>query len=98
MALIGYDVRKEGLNSLAPTKLYKQIVIPSMLFGCELLGSLINYLTLTLERAHCFGIKIIMQGLRRATRSDTCRSLIRLAKLSACIDRCKLKFMRVLCL
>ena len=96
MSLQGYGVGLKSLNPLTSTKLYKQIVIPSMLYGCELWGSVSASHLLTVERAQRFCVKFL-QGLRRTTRTDMCLSLIGLPRLSAFIDRCKLNFLRLLC-
>jgi hypothetical protein len=80
-----------NLNPLTGLKLYKTIVMPSSLFGCELWTELSNTEILMLERMQRFCAKVI-QKLGRQTRSNICCKMLALPSLKSYIDGAKLKF------
>ena len=80
------------LNPLTLTKLYKSIVIPSTLYGCETWSRLTAHDLNELEKFQHFCVKKI-QCLPWLTRSYMCESLLGLPKLSSEIDKRKLFFL-----
>ena len=85
-----------SLNPLTLLKLYKSIVLPSALFGCELWNSLSETEWVMLERMQRFCAKC-MQKLGRQTRSDMCCPMLGLFSIRSYIDKLKLGFVRRLC-
>jgi hypothetical protein len=69
------NIRTEYTNQLALIKLYKTVVIPSCLYGCEIWNNLKNQDNSLLNRLQHFIVKHI-QKLPKLTRSDICESLI----------------------
>ena len=57
------------LNPLTCIKLYRSVVLPKALYGCESWSNLSDSTTTQLERAHRFCIKF-MQGFGLRTRTD----------------------------
>ena len=96
MAVVGFGAREDALNPLTAAKVYKQVVLPSTLYGAELWCNLTASQTLDLERTQRFCLKVA-QGLRQTTRSDMCHSLLGMPRLSAFRDKCVLLFLQRLC-
>ena len=82
-----------NLNPITSCKLYKAIVQPSTLFGCELWWSLNTTEKLMLERFQRFCAKTI-QHLSRRARSDICVPMLGLTSIKAYIDNMVLSFFR----
>ena len=55
--LIKKGLHRHGLNPLTSHRIYKSIIIPRALFGCELKPSLTRRDSLTLERSHRLCLK-----------------------------------------
>ena len=81
------------LNPLTYTKLYKTIVLPSALFGCELWSNISETEYEMLERMQRFCAKLI-QRLGRRTRSDICCPMLGLLPIRSYIEKAKLNFLR----
>ena len=81
-------IQSPRLNPLTLTKLYKSIVIPSALYGCETWSHLTLHDLNELEKFQHFCVKKI-QCLPWQTRSYMCESLLGLPKLSLEIDKFK---------
>ena len=78
------------------TYLYKTIVLPSILYGCELWNHTHNE---DLRRLNMLQRGIIKQilGLPKLTQSDVCKQLLNILQISAEIDYRKLLFLGRLC-
>ena len=85
-----------GLNPLTSYSIYRSIVIPRALFGCELLQSLSDRDMLTMERSHRLCLKQI-QGLQIRSRTDIVLGLICALPIEAEIEKRKLSFLGQLC-
>ena len=68
-------IHKNGLHPLSCQKIYKCIVLPKALYGCENWNNMTESDVLIMERAHRFCI-MYMQGLHRRTRADIALSII----------------------
>ncbi|VDI79669.1 Hypothetical predicted protein [Mytilus galloprovincialis] len=84
------------LNPLTVCSLYNKIVIPTVLYGCELWNGLKMKDITSLETFQHFIVKHI-QGLSRRTRSDMCESMINLERLPVLVEKRKLMFLCKLC-
>jgi len=89
--LVSCGLHDQGVNPLTSFKIYKSVVLPKALYGCELWDNISNDDLLKLERSHrkCL---IFIQGLPRSTRSDVVPSMIGSRSLEGEIDRRKLIF------
>lgn len=87
------------LKSTNPTvliKLYKTVILPTLLYGCEMWTSLKASDETALQRFQHFAIKRIL-GLPRYTRSYICQSIVGIYPITAYIDKRKLLFFQKLC-
>ena len=84
------------VNPASMAHLYKTIVLPSILYGCELWNHTNNE---DLRRLNTLQHGIIKQilGLPKLTRSDICEQLLDILPISAEIDNRKLLFLGRLC-
>lgn len=89
-------VNSKLTNPVVMIKLYKTVILPSVLYGCEMWGSMRKVDIVTLSRFQHFVIKNIL-NLPITTRSDMCQSLMGIYTIDAYIDKCKLMFLRKLC-
>ena len=64
-----------NLNPLTCKTIYKAVVLPKALYGCESWSSLTLSQLLILERAHRFCVRYI-QGLNTRTQTDIALSLL----------------------
>ena len=96
MSLCGAGVRPNGLNPLTSTKLYKTIVLPRCLYGCELWSHLTAENLLQIEKMQRVCCKL-SQDLATRVRSDMVSSLLGLLPIDAYVDRAKLLFLQGLC-
>jgi hypothetical protein len=96
MSLCGAGVRPNGLNPLTSTKLYKTIVLPQCLYGCELWSYLTAQNLLQIEKMQRLCCKL-SQDLATLVRSDMVTSLLGLLPINAYMDRAKLLFLQGLC-
>ena len=86
-------------NSTKPcvlVKLYKSVVLPTVLYGCEMWDNLKSVDLTNLNRFQHFIVKRI-QNSRTCTRSDMCQSLVGIHPISSYIDTRKLLFLQKLC-
>ena len=93
---INCGIYENGLHPLSALHLYKTIVLPKALYGCELWSSLTSEHILMLEIAHRFCIKYI-QNISNRSRTDVALNLLGLLPIEAEIDRRKLVFLGQLC-
>ena len=93
--LIGLNTTAQSpkLNPLTLTKLYKSVVIPSAIYGCETWSRLTVSDVNELEKFQHYCVKK-MQCLPSQSRSYMCESLLGLPKLSYEIDKRKLLFLQ----
>ena len=91
-AMAGLGLRPLGLNPLTSVSLYRKIVIPTALYGCELWNNMNKSDLDTVNRLQHFVVKKIL-GLPIRTRSDICESMLGLIRLSAEIEKRKLMFL-----
>ena len=92
----GGIIQEQGLHTLSCLKIYRCIVLPKALYGCENWNNLSNTDIMCLERAHRYCIKY-MQGLHRRTRTDISLSLVGSHSLEAEIDSRKLQLFGQFC-
>lgn len=85
-----------SLNPLSCSKIYKAVVLPKALYGCETWYHLTESNILYLERAHRFCIKY-SQSLGIRTRTDIALSLLGAHTLESEIDARKLSLLGQLC-
>ena len=83
------DIGSPYLNPLTLVKLYKSVVLPSALYGCELWN---NLSTTDSQQLHVFQHSICksVQNLPSQTRLDMCESLRNILAISSEIDARKL--------
>ena len=81
---------------LTAKHIYKSIVLPKSLYGCEVWSQLSPTQLSSLERAHCFCAKF-MQSLPRNTDTDVTLSLLGLNSIEVEIDYRKMVFWGQLC-
>ena len=74
-------------------KIYEHIVLPRILYACELWTDLTVNEMRMLESAHRYCIKYI-QGFHPRTRTDICLPMVGCANIEAYIDKKKLLFLR----
>lgn len=86
------DIGSPYLNPLTIAHIYKTVVIPSMLYGCELWN---NLSAKDAQRLHVFQHSVCKTA---QTRSDICESLFGVYPISSEIDKRKLIFLGWLCL
>ena len=96
LSIVGMGGRASGLNPLTSVKLYKQIVLPTALYGSELWTDLSSAQQLQLDKMQRFCLKVC-QGLPRRTRTDMAHSLLGIPRISAFVQRNILFFWRRLC-
>jgi hypothetical protein len=92
MSLAGSGVRPKGLNPLTSCKLYKTIVLPRALYGCELWYELTSECINQLEKFQRLCCKIC-QNLAVRVRSDMVTTMLGLTTIAAHIDKAKLLFL-----
>ena len=96
LSLVNCGVYKNGIHPLSSKILYKSIVLPKALYGCEFWNNLSSTDILCLERAHRFCIKF-MQHLPVNTRTEISMSMIAINSIESEVDRRKLTFLGQLC-
>lgn len=84
------------MNPLVLVRLYNSIVLPSMLYGCELWNNMKATDYAALNRAQHFIVKDII-NVKTRTRSDMCQSLVGLRPIVSTIEKRKLYFLHKLC-
>jgi hypothetical protein len=92
------DIGSNYLNPITLSHLYKSVVLPTVLYGCELWN---NLSTSDCQRLNVFQHSICntknAQNLPTATRSDICESLFNVITIISEIDVRKLLFLVRLC-
>ena len=90
------DLGSPYLNPMTMSHLYKRVVLPSVLYGCELWNGLTNTDTQRLSSFQHFVCKDVL-NLPRRFRSDICESLLDILPIESEIDARKLLFLGRLC-
>ena len=96
LSLTNSGIHDGGLNPLTSKRIYKAVVIPKALYGCELWNSLLPKHMEILEKAHRFCVRFI-QSLPRSTSTDVAFTLLNLNCIEYDIDYRKLIFFGQLC-
>ena len=96
LSLINSGVHEGGLNPITSKSIYKAVVLPKALYGCELWYSLQSKHIDLLEKAHKFCVKF-MQSLPRRTSTDLAFSLLNIKSILYDIEYRKLIFFGQLC-
>ena len=86
----------KSTSPLVLIRLYKSIVLPTMLYGCEMWSNLKTADYATLNLSQHFILKYILK-LKTSTRSDMCQSLVGLHPIASVIEKRKLYFLQKLC-
>ena len=86
----------DTLHPLTCKKIYKAVVIPKALYGCEIWSALSPDESLTLERAHRYCIKY-MQSLGGRTRTDIALGLLEMFPIETEIELRKLILFGQMC-
>ena len=89
-------ISSKSTNPEVLVKLYKTIILPSVLYGCEIWGRVKASDLALLNKLQHFIVKRILD-LPKLTRSDMCQSLVGLFPIAAYIDQRKLMFLQKLC-
>ena len=87
---------QETLHPLTCITIYKSVVLPKALYGCEYINNITESEMVTLERSHRFCIKR-MQSLGMQTRTDAALSLMGIFPLETEIDFRKLTLFGQFC-
>ena len=91
-AIQGIGAKSSALNPITGCDLYRKVVIPSVLYGCELWNNLSEKDVSEINKFQHMVSRHI-QDLPRLTRTDMHESLIGLIKLSSEVDSRKLSFL-----
>ena len=82
-------------NPLTLISIYKKVILPSVLYGCEMWTNMTKRDVQKLETFQHYAVKLIL-NLQTSTRSDMCESLVGLYRIIAVIDKRKLNFLQCL--
>jgi hypothetical protein len=93
---IGIGAHPKGLSPLTAAKLYKNIVLPRALYGCELWCNISKPEMNLIERSHRMCIKCIQQFPKR-TATVIALSMMGVTSIEGQINRKKLIFLGRLC-
>jgi hypothetical protein len=92
ISVIGPGMTLNGWNPLTSLKLYKQICLPSALYGCELWHHISGPKVKELEVAHRYCVKLA-QRLPSRTRTDMCTAMLAFPNVLSYIEYRKLLFL-----
>ena len=92
---MGYGSINYDVNPLVNTTLYKRVVLPSFLYGCETWTNLRQVDIMNINKFQHYAAKLI-RNFRKQTRSDMCESLLGLPRLCSEVDKRKLMFFQKL--
>ena len=89
-------VSSESTSPSVLTRLNKTVVLPTVLYGCEMWTCLKSIDWSTLHKFQHFIVKHIL-GLKTLSRTDVCQGLLGLFPTDAYTDKKKLLFLHKLC-
>ena len=84
-SIINNGIYENGIHPVTSLKIYRSVVLPKALYGCELWHDISKTQLVKLERSHKFSIKHI-QCIDRTTGSDIALSLLGCRSLEYEID------------
>ena len=90
------NIRNEHTNPLVLIQLYKSVVLPILLYGCEVWNDIKGQDINLLNILQHFVVKNV-QRFKPKTRSDICESMVGLRNIICEIDKRKLLFFGKLC-
>lgn len=93
ISAVGQGIRPSGINPLTAYKILHKVVLPSVLFGCELWSSLTQNEYEKLERSYRFCLKFAL-GIHMRTHTFTVYSLLGAKMLQDYIHEKQLSFFR----
>ena len=96
LSIINCGIYSGGIHPSSSKIIYKTIVLPKALYGCELWGHICKSNMLKLERAHRFCIKYI-QSVSKYTKTYIALSMLGCLPIEAEINKRKLIFLGQLC-
>ena len=96
LSIINCGIYYGGIHPSSSKTIYKTIVLPKALYGCELWGNICKSNMLKLERAHRFCIKYI-QSVSKYTKTYIALSMLGCLPIEAEINKRKLIFLGQLC-
>ena len=91
-AMVDLGLRPEVFNPLTSVRLYITVIIPSLLYGCELWNNMSRTDPVKLSQLQHFITKKI-QGFHVRARSDMVESALGLNRITALVDKRKLMFL-----
>ena len=94
--LVGCGRAEDGIHPLTLLNIYKSVVIPKGLYGCELWNDMSDSHILTLEQAQRKCVRFA-QGIPSRTRSDIALGMVGCKLIESEIDYRKLSFFGQLC-
>lgn len=89
-------IRDGGMNPLTSMKIWKRIILPSVLYGCELWSNMTNTSIEELELCQRYAARR-MQAFDKYSPTEATRSTLGLWSMEAYIDKMKLCFFNRLC-
>ena len=92
LSLVNSGIHDGGLNPITSKRIYKAVVLPKALYGCELWNSLLPKHMEILEKAHWFCVRF-MQSLTRCTSTDVAYLLLNINSIKYDINYRKLIFL-----
>ena len=96
LGIVNSGIHPNGLNPLTSVTIYKSVVLPKALYGCELWNSLTLGDLNMLERGHRFCI-VFIQNIPIYTKTDIALHNIGITSIEAEITYKKLQFFSQLC-
>ncbi|MES9903946.1 MAG: reverse transcriptase family protein [Sedimenticola sp.] len=96
LSLVNTGLHSDGLNPITALKLYRTIVLPRALFGCDMWNDISATNMHKLESVHHFCIKVA-QSFQKFTRTDCALGMLGTCSVESHIDAQKLNFFGTLC-
>ena len=90
LSIINSGISPEWFNPISSKVIYRSIVIPKAMYGCELWTSLTSTDILRLERSHRFSVKQ-MKSLPIGTSTELALCTLNINKIETIIDYKKLQ-------
>lgn len=95
-SLYNIGVNPKGMNPINCSIIWKRIVLPTALYGCEIWGHLSPRETETLEIVQRYFVKFIL-GAEKTSPNDSCISTLGLWSIEGTLDKFKLLLFGRLC-